>query len=74
MVLGMSQMTGARGVSPPYGAFLEVALEDVAARECVFTKMTLIGPLAGICNQLDGILTISPTTPLTAQQMSLQML
>jgi hypothetical protein len=52
MVLSVSQMTRARGISSAYRAFLEMSFEDVAAGKGVFTEMALIRSFASMPEQM----------------------
>ena len=51
MLLRMLQMVRASWVTPSYGAFLEVALQNVASAEGILAKMALIGSLARVCEK-----------------------
>lgn len=50
--LSILKMTCASWVTTPYRALLEVALQDVTSRKCVFAQMALIGPLARVSKKM----------------------
>jgi hypothetical protein len=52
MVLRMLEVVGSRWVTPTDRAFLEVALQDVASTEGVFTQVARVRSLAGVCKTL----------------------
>lgn len=48
MVLGVLQMICASRIAPAYGAFLEMALQDVASAEGIFAKMARVRTLSSV--------------------------
>ena len=48
VILSILKVTGPRRIPAPNGAFLEMALQDIASRERVFAQMALVRALTGI--------------------------
>ena len=73
MSLSVRQMAGSSWIATTNGAFLEMALQDVAPGESVTAKYTHVRSVSSVCSRLD-LLNRRKTFKLTSKKVALQML
>jgi hypothetical protein len=65
-------MASTSGITTANGAFLEMALQNVAPRESVTTKYTHVRSVSSVCSKLD-LLNTGRTFKLTSKEVALEM-